>query len=528
MHSKFPLPKFAAKIFEARNSIRGKALLLVAVPLILQVASTAAFLYGFNNYRSMVGEELRLNALVLGANKFWINLTDAIMSRFSRKVLGAYNTQRDYELMPEYEKKYQELRIQVSEDPTSAQQLEDIKEISDMILRIIDDFVQGQEVDKTNGLNAFATLGGKVKTFVRFERLFEELNLRIRSFNDPWVVRMKESMEQTQTKEQGVLLIAALTILVSLLVSLVMGRGLKKGFEHNLQILLENTKRLAESKPLLPKLQSNDELGHLDATFHDMAQALEEMKQARQDFFAMVSHDMRTPLSSIVMTTELLTMRSNELPPDMQTALARTQRNAETLLNLINNLLDMNKVECGEMTFAMEDESLPEILHEAIQIVEPIANQKEIALKLACPDIHVQCDKQRIMRVAVNLISNAVKFAPKNSEIDIQAIADSANSVEVSVRDRGPGIAPEHHAAVFERFKQVSREDSTKKGGSGLGLAICKAFVEAHGGSVGLESKVGEGSRFWFRLPSNAAQAASSPALLTAQPVAGAVNGLDQ
>jgi PAS domain S-box-containing protein len=383
-----------------------------------------------------------------------------------------------------------------------------------------------------------------------------------------------------------------------------------------LQVLMDNTRRLATGKPLNPPLPGNDEIAHLDKVFNDMAQALEaamrkeraivqnamdvicsfddrgiftsvspasraqlgyepeqligkeyidfvfaddrkavaesvgkimegkasgqfesrllksdgslldvlwsvqwadiensmfcvvhditarkEIERMKQEFVAMVSHDLRTPLTSIQgYLTLLSTGMYGELNDQGTHNLKVADANITRLIGLINDLLDIEKMESGKLKMELGDVTLAEVFERSIGAVVGFAQQQKVSLMAQPTALHAFADGDRLVQVLVNLISNAIKFSPKDSTVTLSA-SDFADFVEITVSDQGRGIPAEFKSSIFERFQQVQASDAKVKGGSGLGLAICKAIVEGHSGTIGVDSEEGKGSRFWFRIP---------------------------
>ncbi len=176
------------------------------------------------------------------------------------------------------------------------------------------------------------------------------------------------------------------------------------------------------------------------------------------------------------------------------------EESVQRLIALVNEILDAEKLESGSISIAPQKTNLEKILSMAANAVSALAEAKKIRIDKEKMDVDITADTNRLVQVVVNLLSNAIKFSPPNSKVQLYAKLNG-NMVEVSVEDNGRGVPSEHHQMVFERFHQVSPGDAKEKGGTGLGLAICKAIVEAHGGSIGVESEPPGGSRFWFTLP---------------------------
>ena len=226
---------------------------------------------------------------------------------------------------------------------------------------------------------------------------------------------------------------------------------------------------------------------------------LEEM---RSDFVANVSHELRTPLTSIRGFSETLLDGALEEPAVARQFLGIINAEAERLTRLIDELLNLSKIESHESVLQKQPVELAPLIERTIAIFQPRAGEKDIAIQLAIAgDIPpVQGDPDMLSRVLINLIDNAVSYTPAAGWILVRATA-SAGEVKVDVQDNGIGIPPESLPRLFERFYRVDKARSREQGGTGLGLSIVKHIVEAHGGTVQVKSKVGEGSTFSFILP---------------------------
>jgi signal transduction histidine kinase len=260
---------------------------------------------------------------------------------------------------------------------------------------------------------------------------------------------------------------------------------------------------------LLPDVGGDDEIAHLDGVFKDMAKALEqaekerqEIERLKQEFFSMISHDLRTPLTSIQVFVNMLSKGMfGEVSEKAKSKALMADRNATRLIGLINDLLDVDKMESGQLSLAREQAPLRMIIDRAIDSVRGVSDQQGVSVEsLITDDVDVFADSDRMVQVLVNLLGNAVKFSDKGSTVKI-GVLQRGDDVRVEVMDSGRGVPENLRESIFERFKQVSAKDSTEKKGTGLGLAICKAIVEQHGGKIGCDSVVGHGSTFWFTLP---------------------------
>jgi signal transduction histidine kinase len=215
-----------------------------------------------------------------------------------------------------------------------------------------------------------------------------------------------------------------------------------------------------------------------------------------------MSHELRTPLNAILGYTELILDNVyGDTPNKIRGALQRVERNGRHLLGLINDVLDLSKIEAGQLTLSLADYSIKEVVLSVYSAVESLAAEKQIALKVEMP-AHLppgRGDERRLTQVLLNLVGNAIKFTD-TGEVAIKT--SSANgSFIVSVCDTGLGISPAGQVKLFEEFQQIDNSITKKKGGTGLGLAISRRIIELHGGRIWVESSPGKGSTFSFTLP---------------------------
>jgi signal transduction histidine kinase/DNA-binding response OmpR family regulator len=228
-----------------------------------------------------------------------------------------------------------------------------------------------------------------------------------------------------------------------------------------------------------------------------------ELDRMKSEFVAVVSHEVRTPLTSIKGSLELLgDERFHVLPPPQKELLSICQANTERLINLINDILDFSKLESSKLSLQFESVDLGRLVPEAVDHIRNLAAMKGIAI-----DVHmegsagvIEADPMRIAQVITNLLGNAIKFSPENGKIEIWARGDDSEAT-VDIRDYGKGIAPRDLSRLFQRFAQLDSSTTRKAGGTGLGLVISKGIVEQHGGKIWVESIAGKGSTFSFSLP---------------------------
>jgi signal transduction histidine kinase len=229
---------------------------------------------------------------------------------------------------------------------------------------------------------------------------------------------------------------------------------------------------------------------------------LQIANEHKSQFFANMSHELRTPLNAVLGYAELLVDGLyGEMPPKAREVLERVQANGRHLLELINDVLDISKIEAGQLTLSMSDYSMRSIVESVVASTESLAKAKGLALTTEiADDLPIgHGDERRLTQVFLNIVGNAIKFTERGS-VDIRARAVNG-AFDIAVRDTGPGIAADDQSRIFDEFQQVDASNTRQKGGTGLGLAIARRFTEMHGGTISLSSELGVGSEFRVIVP---------------------------
>ncbi len=229
------------------------------------------------------------------------------------------------------------------------------------------------------------------------------------------------------------------------------------------------------------------------------------------EFYSTVSHELRTPLTSIRGSLSLLDGgRAGEISPRAQQLVKVAHSESERLIRLINDILDIKKIESGKLELELRHVDVLDLIKQAVMGLSSFAEQSRVKLSFQIETMgEIYCDRDRIEQVLYNLLANAIKFSPPEGEVNIKVSKANSGAWHISVKDNGPGISESEMSKLFGLFQQLDPSDSRKKGGTGLGLAISRALVEKHNGSIGIESKVGYGSTFWFEIPANLEKANS-------------------
>lgn len=255
----------------------------------------------------------------------------------------------------------------------------------------------------------------------------------------------------------------------------------------------------------------NNEIGDLQRTFNSLAQralnSMDELKaldRAKSEFVSIASHELRTPLTSIKGSLGLLSSGIvGELNAEAQGLVRIAETETDRLVRLINNLLDLAKMESGTFKLQKEWVSVQALAESCAESLIGLAQTANIKLQIQRPqeDMEALLDQDRIQQVVTNLMSNAIKYSPKGTSVTIAYSVTEEKFLEIAIVDCGPGIAAHDQELIFEKFRQATQPESKLVKGTGLGLAITKALVEEHGGKVSVRSEVGRGSTFYFTLP---------------------------
>ncbi len=347
--------------------------------------------------------------------------------------------------------------------------------------------------NNTEGLKVFATN----TRGLRSERhLMNELSKRSEELIDAERTLCDSFIEQEKKARR--LLVD--TIIVGIVLNVLLALGTSIYFFRNIssriEKLIQNTLLISTRKVSQEPITGTDEIAELDRAFHKAVSELQNSEEMRRQLVAMVSHDLRSPLTSVDAALTLINEGVlGQLPDEVVQVSKSAAADVNRLVRLTNDLLDAERLISGDIVLRSKNVSAQSLLQEACDAMRLAASQKEIELTIDCPELTVSADPDRINQVLCNLLGNAIKFSPAGKQV-ILAAEPGAEFHEFRVIDDGCGIEFENQLIIFERFTRLNESHD----GKGLGLAICKALVELHGGNVGMRSNPAGGSTFWFTL----------------------------
>jgi signal transduction histidine kinase len=254
---------------------------------------------------------------------------------------------------------------------------------------------------------------------------------------------------------------------------------------------------------------SDDEIGELVTSFNIMSDTIKEKEEqarktdiAKDEFLAMITHELKTPLVPIQGYSDiLLSEHLGKLTPEQKDRLSIIKSSSETLLGIISDLLDVQKLEIGQLRMKKDDSDIKDSILKSVNVLVPQAEKKGVKLTSNTKNFVIYHDSERIKQVLTNLIKNAmIAVEPKKGEIDV-IMEETPSEIKISVKDNGMGIPLDKQKDLFKKFYQVDTTLTRERGGSGLGLAICKGIIDNHGGKISIESEEGKGSKFTLTIP---------------------------
>jgi signal transduction histidine kinase len=469
-----------------------KGLILVGFPLVFELLFVGMLWSLLNQAESETQREYR--------SKLVIAEVDSLKGRFMEQAATAtiYATTQSQPLWSKFEQQSNEISKQLDQlmrgSAGNAKKLELLKAVSEKY---------NQEHQLIVELKQGADEGGREFIFMRGIDLPQELANLIRQVKDLMAkfVALEHSEQSPDAAERSRMMVKvslAVGVVLNVLIAVALALLFNKVQASRLDVLVDNTDRMAHQLELNPRLEGEDELGHLDKVFHEMADGLAQVEKMKKEFVAMISHDLRAPLSALQM---FLSNLADGMYGELNEAGGRRGQNAlksvAQLMKLINDLLDMEKLEAGRMEMNFKVTELTSIVEYSMDAVRNLAEGNEVNLEYEDKKASITADGDRLAQVVINLLSNAIKFSPKGGTVRVK-VEFIGDQVKVSIDDEGSGVPAQYRDMIFERFKQLPGQ---KKGGTGLGLPICKAIIEQHAGTIGVDSEEGKGSSFWFIIP---------------------------
>jgi signal transduction histidine kinase len=471
-----------------------KGVILITVPLVFEVVSFGVLLSTLESTE----HEMKRESYARSVNEHINTAVRLIMDASS--CIYLYGITSNVEYLKRYRGDRSAVPLELAAlhklldgSRPQAEALLNIEAVNERIFMILDD---AKSAASSRDISTALNLLSKIK------ELSARCVLDMDTLAAPYRKIAVSSSEQAEHSRQILKLALMLGIAISVLLAIWLHLYFNRETNCRLGVLLDNAVRFAQGNELNKPLNGADEIGKLDAVFHKMTETIKQTQQEKREMMAMITHDIRSPLTSVIGGLALLLepRMGINLEEKATRIIDRAMNNLSRLMRLVNDLLDIEKLESGKMKMYFEKTPLAHIFVESFNIVEQQTRKRGIKISIPETDVEIYADGDRLVQVLVNLLSNAIKYSPNESIINILAESDE-HWIKISIVDQGPGIPAEYRDKMFQRFQQVELEERRKFGGTGLGLAVCKEIITAHGGTIGIDSAEGGGSIFWFCLP---------------------------
>ncbi len=478
--------------------IRDKGMILIGVPLLAQVllfGTLTAFLYQAN---IQIDSQSHARKIAETSQSVLRNLDDSAILVFLCAGLP--------ETPGLYKDQYKKIDAAVAEfkavstgNPARVAGAEAVASAAFKINKLQSELI---ELSKTTALSLDTVAESLVKNYINAWKEMSAAVDEVASREGQLESNGTESLEKIAEHLNHLLVFG---LAVNFLCAIGLTVYLTKNITNRISQVQTNAERILLREELLPPVTGTDEIAFLDRAFHDAARSLKEEQELKRQLLAIASHELRSPLAAILMTLGTLSAGVlGELTPKASERIAQAEMGTERLVALINDILDIEKMEAGKFVLSLEDLSIRTVVERAVACVDPLSSKRKILVVNKVEDVQVKGEAERLIQVLVNLISNAIKFSDDGQTVLVSSRIKDGKDLLVEVKDSGRGIPVEMQERIFERFVASQEEDN--RNGTGLGLPISKAIIEQHGGHIGFESRANQGSMFWFSLPLSVSQ----------------------
>ncbi len=491
-------------------SLRRKGLVVVAIPLATLLVVTLSYFIGELQHEA--AETLLVHTFQIRTDKRQASISLLEAEAGVRKYLA---TGRESFAAP-YEKALKtvpetlaNLARLVEDDPDQVKRMERVTDLAKQLLDTL-------AVLRFSGRSGQALSPRQEALLAKAASLADALRLKFRDMSVGEDRLLSERTAGVERVRRQIFAMIVMSIPLGLSCSLLAMFLFTLGIVRRVQVIEGHAAMLATGALITTSAPGNDEIGQLGQALkrssallvtreHELRVAREEANranQAKSDFLSQMSHELRTPLNAILGFSQLLEMDS--LSPDQHDNVEQVLKGGRYLLNLINDVLDIARIEAGRLAISLEPVPVKEVVQESLALILPIAADRGVLLEEkpgGIPDRFVHADRQRLKQILLNLLSNAVKYNNnKGGRVIVSSEEIPGGRLRLNVSDNGPGIPAEKLKRAFTSFERLGAEQTGVEG-TGLGLALSRRLADAMGGSLGVDSTVGRGSTFWIELP---------------------------
>ncbi len=484
-----------------------KALILIVVPLVFEIILIFALIYQNNQIAKETQHVIRSESLVQAVYQTQLIQMDAV--RLVYRISGIEDRRHLSELAHRLEliKPAREKVIQAVRS-SRLKSTDEIDRLLDISRRVDICFERFRKKMAANQAITHQELTALLVASSRMTIVMSECARLTKDFaSGEWRAQRESALKQQNMRRN-----LNATIIVGLLINVALALGMASGLNRNtirrLNLIMKNADRIGQAEPLETKVSGNDEISELDSVLHTVSKILlkarqqeQEVKRMKENFYAMVTHDLRSPLTSVSLAMELVIHGSKgDISEESRRILEKALLTLERVFQVINDFLDLRKLDanCFELRFATV--SAKAVVGTCKENLQCEANEKGVVLNVVTLPVYVNADEESLTRVVSNLMLNAIKVSSENDEVTVRLSQDLESSmVRFEICDQGPTIEESRKDLLFAGFKEWAGPTLQ---GSGLGLVIAKLIVDQHGGQIGVLDNASRGNIFWFTLPS--------------------------
>lgn len=491
---------------QIRFGVLFKGILIVCVPLVFQMVFFGMLISQIQKLEVEVARETRARRIMQTIGKL-SELTYEIAASAVQLKSVIMNTDRSklthfMEVINVGKEQAAEYRLQLKslikghpDEEEAFQKLDRFYEKTDKISDLINEGFQG-------GSTAIPALQQLTEFREMRKGLIHELTDAAKTFMHRYEKIEKgspEAQKRLRDSQKGVIIFG---MLGNVVIAFVLVLYFSRSITDRLKVMTLNTMLLAKRQPLMPAISGTDEIAQLDGVFHSMADALELAAREKQEFLELVAHDIRSPMTAVLGNLVLLNLgKLGELTPEAKQRMLSAEDNSRRLITVINDLLDLEKLESAQTDFLKTDVRLEELLEACLLNVEVVADRVGVSLDLDVPDetLTVNTDKGRLSQVVENLLHNAIAFAGVQKEIVVRAIR-SSELAEIAITDKSRRVPAELLEHAFDRRSSAHTKEIRQYFGKGLALPLSKLIIESMGGKIGVRAVEGQGTTLWISL----------------------------
>ncbi|MBY0549505.1 MAG: HAMP domain-containing histidine kinase [Candidatus Obscuribacterales bacterium] len=474
-----------------------KGLLVVGIPLLFQLIFVTLLLLLFTQLKNDLLEETKARDGIATAYSLMMCMTDANLAAIGCAATGDHRFEAafDREISKIY-KLTEKIRDLSQGHPEQIKQVNDYATASKRLDSLYKTYLRNPALITTSLSGAAQEdrrEGSLASTSTRLGRALKLYIADVETLAD-------QKLQSIRSARNVIQIVLTGGLFLDVMLAAGMALFLSQGFIKRLDLVFDNVDKLRRRKHLPPQLTGDDEIEEVDAALHRTANALMEAEKGKMEAIQVIHGQLQRPLAE---THSILNSIADDIPNISEKAQKRIDMATTNLDRLLLLLTDLVNSGSSPSTFSLRKTkiTLADLIRQGTLLCEPMAKQNGITISIEpCPDLTFDGDFDLLCQILINLITNAIKYSPRESVVTIAGIPVD-QQIEIRVSDKGRGIPKELQEDIFKLFQQVETTDGTKKGGTGLGLAICKSIATEHGGTMGVESVLNEGSSFWLRIP---------------------------